>query len=99
MALRITRSLRMQAVSADLGYFPRARSWVQKFLMTGLLRTPATVAMYRKRRTWARPLPDTAAAVQGSAHAVNWRQYGIDGNLIALKLAHFGKAGQQRTLQ
>ena len=27
MALRMTRRLRMQAVRADLGYFPRARSW------------------------------------------------------------------------
>ncbi len=27
MALRMTRSLRMQAVRADLGYFPRARNW------------------------------------------------------------------------
>jgi hypothetical protein len=27
MALRITSSLRMHAVRADLGYFPRARSW------------------------------------------------------------------------
>ena len=27
MALRITSNLRMQAVSADLGYLPRARNW------------------------------------------------------------------------
>src|SRR6266446_6251725 len=97
MALRITRSLRMQAVSADLGYFPRARSWVQKFLMTGLLRTPATVAMYRTRRTWARPLPDTAAAVQGSAVAVKWRQSGQGGNLFAIKRAQLGQVGEQST--
>ena len=36
MALRITTSLRMQAVRADLGYFPHAHATGRKsFLMTG----------------------------------------------------------------
>jgi hypothetical protein len=65
--------------------------------MTGLERTAATTAIYRTRRTWARPPPDTAAAVQAPAVTVKWRQSGQGGNLFAIEHSQLGQVGEQST--
>src|SRR3954452_9062823 len=56
MALSVTTSLRMQAVSASLAGFPAARRRPEKAAIAGLpARTAATAAMDRQARRAARP--------------------------------------------
>src|ERR1700720_4526961 len=63
--------------------------------MTGLERTAATTAIYRTRRTWARPPQDTAAAVQAPTVTVKWRQSGQGGNLFTIKCSQLGQVCEQ----
>src|SRR5882724_2147818 len=65
--------------------------------MTGLERTAATTAIYRTRRTWGAPAPDTAAAVQAPTVTVKWRQSGQGGNLFTIKCSQLGQVCEQST--
>ncbi len=66
-------------------------------MMAGLLRTPATVAIYRTRRTWARPPQIQRLPAHVSTVAVKWCETGQCGDLLAIEHSQFGQVHEQRT--
>src|SRR6202163_4313611 len=95
MAFRITRSLRMQAVSADLGYFPRARQLGVKILDDWIGADRGDYGHIQAARARGAPAPDTAAAVQAPTVTVKWRQSGQGGNLFTIKCSRSGKCASR----
>src|SRR5258705_11668963 len=65
--------------------------------MTGLLRTPATVAMYRTRRTWARPPQIQRLPRSFPLSRLNGARLGQCGDLLAVEHAKFRQLREQST--
>ena len=87
----------MQAVSADLGYFPRARQLGVKILDDWIGADRGDYGHIQDAPDLGAPAPDTAAAVQAPTVTVKWRQSGQGGNLFTIKCSQLGQVCEQST--
>src|ERR1700688_4221756 len=95
MVLRITSSLRMQAVRITFGLLPRAARRPAKARMTGLTRRAVRAAMLQSAAHRDPSAADGAPSPELAAVAIEGSDADQGGDLLAVQLAQLRNVGQQ----